>query len=102
MDVSIRASDDDRRRVLAALERHTTAGRLDLDEFAERVDAAHAARTLAELAELTRDLPVEPAATHALAVAPDAGGVQHRELLIVFAVAGLTLLLLVAFMAISR
>jgi hypothetical protein len=55
--MDIRASDDDRQRVLAALERHTGAGRLTLDEFAARVEAACGARTLDDLAAVTRDLP---------------------------------------------
>ncbi|MCA2218614.1 DUF1707 SHOCT-like domain-containing protein [Jidongwangia harbinensis] len=55
--MDIRASDEDRQRVLAALERHTGAGRLTLDEFAARVEAACGARTLDDLAAVTRDLP---------------------------------------------
>ena len=55
--MDIRASDEDRQRVVAALERHTGAGRLTLDEFAARVEAACGARTLAELAAVTSDLP---------------------------------------------
>jgi len=34
----LRAPDADRQRVIAALERHTAAGRPDLDEFTQRVD----------------------------------------------------------------
>jgi hypothetical protein len=65
-----RASDDDRQQVIRALERHTAAGRLSLDEYAERVDRALAARTHGQLAAVTVDLPPEPdsgpapAATH--------------------------------------
>ncbi|GAA5181736.1 hypothetical protein GCM10023322_17100 [Rugosimonospora acidiphila] len=55
-----RASDEDRQRVVRALERHTAAGRLDLDEYAERVDRVLAARTHGELAEVTTDLPADP------------------------------------------
>lgn len=55
--MSIRVSDDDRQRVVAALERHTGAGRLTLDEFAARVEAACGARTSDELAAVTHDLP---------------------------------------------
>jgi hypothetical protein len=55
--MDIRASDEDRQRVLTALERHTGAGRLTLDEFAARVEAACGARTLEDLAAVTRDLP---------------------------------------------
>ncbi len=35
----------------------TAEGRLGLDEFAERLDAVYAAKTLGELAPITRDLP---------------------------------------------
>lgn len=55
-----RASDDDRQRVVRALERHTAAGRLNLDEYADRVDRALAARTHGQLAEVTGDLPADP------------------------------------------
>ena len=53
----LRASDADRDRVAAELRDHLVAGRLTLEEFSERVGAAHDARTLGELEELTRDLP---------------------------------------------
>jgi hypothetical protein len=53
----MRAADEDRERVVAALKEHCTAGRLTLDELPERVERAYAAATLAELEELTRDLP---------------------------------------------
>jgi hypothetical protein len=55
--VSVRASDSDRERTLAALREHTAAGRLTLDEFAERASTVYAARTLSELATTTADLP---------------------------------------------
>jgi hypothetical protein len=55
--VSVRASDNDRERTLAALREHTAAGRLTLDEFAERASSVYAARTLGELASATADLP---------------------------------------------
>jgi len=62
-ELALRAGDADRDRVAAGLRDHLVAGRLTLDEFVERVDRAHEARTLAELEELTRDLPaVEPSA----------------------------------------
>jgi len=59
MHPSIRASDADRQHVVEALHRHTAAGRLSLDEFTDRVDAAHRATTHAELAAITADLPAE-------------------------------------------
>jgi hypothetical protein len=54
---ALRAADADRERVVASLRDHLVTGRLTLDEFSERVDAAHAARTIAELDELVGDLP---------------------------------------------
>ena len=54
---ALRASDDDRDTVLAALQRHTAAGRLSLEEFDRRSTSALAAVTLEDLAGLTADLP---------------------------------------------
>jgi hypothetical protein len=59
-DASIRASDDDRERFVAALREAYTEGRLTLDEFEERTSAAYAARTWGALRELTEDLPAPP------------------------------------------
>jgi hypothetical protein len=87
--VDIRASDEDRQRVVAALERHTGAGRLSLDEFAERVQVACDARTLDELAAIVNDLPTD---TTTADVRTETG--PSRELLLVFAVAIATLILL--------
>ncbi|MEV1333496.1 DUF1707 domain-containing protein [Micromonospora costi] len=97
MDVELRASDDDRQRVVAELQGHTAAGRLTLDEFSDRVGAVWNARTLGDLAALTRDLPA-PAG----AAGPPSTTHGRRELLVVFAAAALTLLLLGVFMAVSR
>jgi hypothetical protein len=52
----LRASDTDRERVVGLLREAHGDGRITLDEHAERVDAAYAARTLGDLAGLTRDL----------------------------------------------
>ena len=41
----------------AALQRHVGAGRLTLDEFSERAEAAYRARTLGDLDTLLEDLP---------------------------------------------
>jgi hypothetical protein len=98
--VDIRASDEDRQRVVAALERHTGAGRLTLDEFAERVEVLTGARTLNELAVVVSDLPAEVttnATTDAAGAEPGDGG--HRDLLLVFAIAIATLILLGLFLA---
>lgn len=90
MSVETRASDDDRQRVIDALQRHTAAGRLTLDEFTDRVGDAYSARTLSDLAALTRDLP---AADDASDAAPAHSPVR-RDLLVLFAVAAATLLVL--------
>src|SRR5438128_7518463 len=60
MHPSTRACDADRQRVVDALRRHTADGRLTLDEFDSRADAAYRAVTHADLATLTADLPAEP------------------------------------------
>ena len=58
-DPNVRASDADRERIVEQLRQHTAEGRLTMDEFDQRMSAAYAARTYGELAELTRDLPVD-------------------------------------------
>ncbi len=90
-----RASDDDRQQVVRALERHTAAGRLDLDEYAERVDRALAARTHRELAEVTTDLPADPRPD------PEATGARSRagQLGIAFALAFLALIVVAGLVA---
>jgi hypothetical protein len=100
----MRASDEDRERVVEVLQRHTAAGRLSLDEFAERVDIACAARTLGELAVVTRDLPAEPAADAARGAAaePDPGEHGRRELMLVFLVAMIALVVIGVAFAASR
>jgi Domain of unknown function (DUF1707) len=95
--VDIRASDEDRQRVVAALERHTGAGRLTLDEFAERVSAAADARTLDELATVVSDLPAD-----APAKPETTQDGQRRDLLLVFAIAFVTLVLLGVFIALRN
>jgi hypothetical protein len=90
-DADLRASDADRARVVAALERHTAAGRLTLDEFGQRVGRVFAAVTHADLAAVTRDLPPEPP------VAP-----QHRQLVLAFLLALLTLAVLGVILAVAR
>lgn len=55
--LQLRASDDERHRVVDLLGEHASAGRITLSELEERVGRAYAATTRAELAELTADLP---------------------------------------------
>ncbi len=60
-DPNLRASDADREATADRLRRHHTDGRIDAQEFEERLDRCYAAKTVAELAELTRDLPPDRA-----------------------------------------
>jgi hypothetical protein len=99
--VEMRASDEDRQRTVAALERHTGAGRLTLDEFAERARLAHDARTLDELAAVVRDLPAEPLGATGPSV-PAAEERPRRDLLVLFSIAAVTLLLLAIFISATR
>jgi hypothetical protein len=52
-------SDRDRARVGDELRTHYESGRLTLDEFQQRIDELHAARTEQQLAEVLRQLPVK-------------------------------------------
>jgi hypothetical protein len=52
-----RISDADRERAMADLASHYAEGRLDHDEYDERLDAIWTARTRADLAILFSDLP---------------------------------------------
>jgi uncharacterized protein DUF1707 len=60
-DPNLRASDADREATADRLRQHHTDGRIDAEEFQERLDKCYAAKTVGELAELTRDLPTDPA-----------------------------------------
>ncbi|GAA2273533.1 DUF1707 domain-containing protein [Streptomyces hawaiiensis] len=53
----LRASDADREQVAEILRDALAEGRLDMEEFEERLDATYKARTYGELAPITRDLP---------------------------------------------
>ncbi|MEU4115528.1 DUF1707 domain-containing protein [Kitasatospora sp. NPDC028055] len=69
---ALRASHADRDRVVAVLGAAAGEGRLSAEELDERVEAALSARTVAELAELTADLPpVSVSATGAVAQVRD-------------------------------
>ncbi|GIF75918.1 DUF1707 SHOCT-like domain-containing protein [Asanoa siamensis] len=57
----LRVSDREREQIVELLGQATTEGRLTLDEYTERVGAAHAAQTRGELARVTDDLPVAAA-----------------------------------------
>ncbi|MFJ8018324.1 DUF1707 domain-containing protein [Streptomyces sp. NPDC096339] len=73
----LRASDADRERVVERLRDGLAEGRLDMEEFEERLEAAYKSRTYAELEPLTRDLPAVAGSTSPSASArpaPMAGG----------------------------
>ena len=71
---AVRASDAEREAVVSRLQTAVGEGRIDLDEFSERMQAAYAATTTADLAGLLADLPAEE--TAAPAPPPGAGPVQ--------------------------
>jgi hypothetical protein len=61
---AVRASDGERERTVDILRAHAADGRLTVDEFAQRVDVAHAARTRTELDALVDDLPGDVDTSH--------------------------------------
>jgi hypothetical protein len=70
----IRASDQDREAVLQRLQAAFAEGRLDDDEFDQRMRTALTARTGAELAPLLDDLPAVAGGRPAVAGAPGKAG----------------------------
>ena len=68
----LRASQADRERAIDVLKAAFAEGRLDQEEYTDRVGLAHAARTYADLGELIYDLPVGPFGTLPPAPAPAA------------------------------
>jgi hypothetical protein len=56
-DPNIRASNADRKRAVAALNRHRAAGRLDEAELKARIAAVEQAKTHGDIAAATADLP---------------------------------------------
>jgi hypothetical protein len=55
--LAVRASDAEREQTVALLQRNFADGRLTQAELEERASAAYAARTRAQLRDLTADLP---------------------------------------------
>ncbi len=93
-DPQLRASDADRQRVVAALERHTAAGRLTLEEYADRVDSVLTARTQGELVAVTDDLPVDGAGA--------TGGADTRHFLVAFLLAALVVAVFAVVLGVAR
>ncbi|MFI6682622.1 DUF1707 domain-containing protein [Streptomyces sp. NPDC050485] len=65
----MRASDAERERVAESLRDAVAEGRLDMEEFEQRLEAAYKARTHGELEPLVRDLPAPGAVSPAAQVA---------------------------------
>jgi hypothetical protein len=91
MNPVLRASDDDRMRVVDELGRHTAAGRLSLDEYTDRVSRVWAAPTQGALAEIMHDLPTEPTQP-----------AVSRQLLVAFLLAMVTLVVLATIFALAH
>ena len=68
---TLRASDADREAVVEELRAHCAAGRLTVDELAERIGVAYAARTIGDLQAVRGDLPSFRPASAALSEALD-------------------------------
>ena len=58
-DPNLRAADADRERIAERLRNGHAEGRLDMDEFQQRLERCYEAKTLGELRELVKDLPRE-------------------------------------------
>jgi Domain of unknown function (DUF1707)/Cell wall-active antibiotics response 4TMS YvqF len=76
----MRASDADRDRAIEILAAASAEGRLSLEEYSERSEAALAARTHGDLASLTADLPAAgpPAAAPAARPHGDAAAIPEE------------------------
>ncbi|WP_375256599.1 DUF1707 domain-containing protein [Streptomyces sp. PKU-EA00015] len=76
----MRASDSERERVAERLREAVAEGRLDMEEFGQRLEAAYSARTHGELVPLVRDLPAAGTVVpvDAAAPAPASGGWAER------------------------
>lgn len=54
----MRISDSERQRTIDELRRHCAAGRIDVDEYAQRIEKAMVATTLEDLDVALQDLPM--------------------------------------------
>ena len=73
----VRIGDTDREAVAAPLREHYAQGRLTMEEFDQRLDAAFAAPMRSQLSALTRDLP--PAATPSAPLPVTAAGARRER-----------------------
>ena len=58
--LELRVSDAERDEIVGILREQTSAGRLTLEEFEQRLDEVYAARTAGALQHVLRELPVQP------------------------------------------
>lgn len=56
-DPNLRAADADRERIAERLRKSHAEGRLDTDEFQQRLERCYESKTIGELDELVKDLP---------------------------------------------
>lgn len=73
----MRIGDADREAVAAHLREHYAQGRLTMEEFDQRLDAAFAATMRSQLSALTRDLP--PAATPSVPLPVSVAGARRER-----------------------
>jgi hypothetical protein len=73
----MRIGDADREAVAAHLREHYAQGRLTMDEFDQRLDAAFAATMRSQLSALTRDLP--PAAAPSAPLPVSVAGARRER-----------------------
>ncbi|HWF52581.1 MAG TPA: DUF1707 domain-containing protein [Solirubrobacteraceae bacterium] len=62
-DANLRVGDADREATAERLRHHHAEGRIDVDEFGERLGSCYQATTAGQLRELVGDLPPEPQRT---------------------------------------
>jgi hypothetical protein len=74
----LRIGDAEREATAASLREHYAQGRLTLEEFNERLDAAYKATTQSQLNLITRDLPHAAAPSAPLPVTTIPGGGRER------------------------
>ena len=76
----MRVSDADREQAAEVLREAAGQGRISMDELDERLELAYAAKTYADLAAVTRDLPKGGTApSPASGVASRIGGTPHSK-----------------------
>lgn len=75
----MRASDADRAAVAQRLQRAVDEGRLDINDYDERLQQAYAAKTYGELARVTADLPA-PVVDKALVKAQEKAVAKRAEM----------------------